>query len=171
MNSTFQLGLLGISAWATGMLVAVGVAVADSQTLSAERLLDVCSSRTIAEVTVKGGRLGWEVIPSTDPSTVSWRQSFISYNGGSVDVVGWRKRSTDNEETISFWVAQGPNAHKACSYSIKVAGRLLDDLTESLGRPSQFDKDEVATTAFWKRGSGEISFSQVGSTATVVISP
>ena len=148
-----------------------GSSIAAPQTLTPKRLLEVCSSETIAEVTAKGNQLGWETIPATDPSTMEWRRSFVSYNGGSVDVVGWRKSSTENVETISFWVAEGPNAHRACSYSVNVADGRLDALIELLCRPSSLYKDEVSTTAFWKQGKREISYSQVGSAAGVVISP
>lgn len=171
MNLEYWRGFVGVSAWVISTLTAVGFTVAAPHTLSPARLLEVCSSETIAEVTAKGDQLGWEAVPATDPGTIEWRQSFMSYNGGSVDVVGWRKNSTENEESISFWIAQGPNAHKACSYSVKVAGGLLDALIELLGRPSNLDRNEVAITAFWKPGRGEVSFSQVGSAALVVVSP
>ena len=161
----------GVWALAIGTFMAGGVSIAAPQALSPKRLLEVCNSQSIAEVTAKGNQLGWETVPATDPSTVEWRKSFVSYNGGSVDVVGWRKTSTENVEVLSFWVAEGPNAHKACSYSINVADGLLDALIELLGRPSTLHKDEVSTTAFWKQGTREISYSQVGTAAGVVISP
>ncbi|MEF0944305.1 hypothetical protein [Rhizobium sp. BR 362] len=163
--------IFGAAAYAISTLSAGGFALAEVQALSPPRLMEVCSSETVAEATAKGNQLGWDAIPATDPDTVKWRQSFMSYNGGTVDVVGWRKTSTENEELISFWVAQDPNAHTACAYTVKVAGGLLDALIELLGRPSNLDKNEVATTALWKRGSQEISFAQVGSGAEVVISP
>lgn len=58
----------------------------------------------------------------------------------------------ENEEPISFWVARGPYARKACSYSVKIADRLSDALIEFLGHPSNLDR-KVATTAFCNRCS------------------
>ncbi len=33
------------------------------------------------------------------------------YNGGSVEVVGWKRKQSDSTDSLSFWIAVGPSGH------------------------------------------------------------
>jgi hypothetical protein len=94
---------------------------------------------------------------------------FIAYNGGTVEVSGWQRGDNISDDSLSFWIARGPNGHRACSLTVTNPAKLLDDLSERFGAPTSLDKRELGTTAVWKRGSTEISFSQVGSNAVLYV--
>lgn len=57
--------------------------------MPAERLLTICEAPTVQTAMIKGDELGWPRL--TDAETEEWRRSFVAYNGGSVDVMGWRQ--------------------------------------------------------------------------------
>jgi hypothetical protein len=150
------------------VLFAIGSAAAMPPTLTLPQLLDFCDSQTIASAEAKGDQLGWRRM--TDADLKDWRTGFIAYNGGSVEVSGWRRGDKASDDSLSFWVARGPNEHRACAYTVTDPARLFDDLSERFGTPTSLDKREFGTTAVWKRGSSaEISFSQVGSSAVLYV--
>ncbi|MBP2573663.1 hypothetical protein [Agrobacterium tumefaciens] len=149
--------------------LSVGVATAMPADITAERLLNICEAPTVQAAMIKGDEFGWPRL--TDAETEEWRRSFVAYNGGSVDVVGWRHEKAGGAESLSFWVAIGPNGHKACAYSTLRPAGFLDALSERLGAPDNLDKNDAikSTTAWWKRGAVEYSFVQVGSSAVINI--
>lgn len=138
--------------------------------MTVDRLIDICTVSSIKDASAKGDALGWQRTPQADMS--EWRSAFVKYNGGSVDVVGWDRAPSDHTDTLSFWVAVGPNAHQACAYSTKRPAGLMDALKARLGSPDTFDKmEEIETvTAFWKKNGMEYAFAQVGSAASIHIS-
>jgi hypothetical protein len=148
-------------------LFAVGSAAATPPTLTLPQLLDFCDSQTMASAEAKADQFGWHRM--TDADLKDWRTGFIAYNGGSVDVLGWRRGDKAGDDSLSFWVARGPNGHQACAYSVTNPATLFDDLSARFGAPTSLDKRESATTAVWKRGAAEISFSQVGSSAVLYV--
>ncbi|MEH0293418.1 hypothetical protein V6R98_12595 [Agrobacterium sp. CCNWLW71] len=146
-----------------------GMATAMPADMTAERLLNICEAPTVQTAMVKGNELGWQRL--TDAETEEWRRSFVADDGGSVDVVGWRREEVGRVESLSFWLATGPNGHKACAYSTSRPAGFLDALSERLGAPDNLDKNDAieSTTAWWRRGAVEYSFVQVGSSAVVNI--
>ncbi|MFB9951481.1 hypothetical protein ACFFP0_21745 [Rhizobium puerariae] len=161
----------GMDRMATGLtiltLLASGAAAAMPSPLTVPRLLDICLSSTVSEATAKGNALGWGRMK--DQETEEWRTNFLAYNGGSVDVIGWRRGENEGDGLLSFWIAKGPNSHRACSYSLAGPSKLLAALIEQLGTPGTSDKSDLGTTAYWKHGSMEVSFSQFGSSTIVNI--
>lgn len=157
----------GISA----ALLNIGAAAAMPVDMTVDRLLNICKAPTVQSAIVSGNELGWQ--RQTDAELEEWRSHFVAYNGGSVDVVGWRRDNAGGAESLSFWIAVGPNGHKACAYSTKKPDGLLDALSESLGAPDSLDKHDAIETisAFWKRGAIEYNFTQVGSSAGITIGP
>lgn len=147
--------------------LSIGVAAAMPMEMTADRLLDICGALTVQGAMEKGDELGWQRM--TDAETEEWRTHFVGYNGGSVEIVGWRRDSAGGADSLSFWVAVGPSGHKACAFSTKKPAGFLDALSERLGVPDTFDKTEAAevTSAWWKRGTVEYSFTQVGSSAVI----
>lgn len=141
------------------------VAVAMPVDMTADRLLDICEAPTVQAVLVKGDELGWPRM--TDAETEDWRRHFVAYNGGSVEVVGWR----DEAESLSFWIATGPNGHKACAYSTARPAGFLDALSKRLGAPDNLDRNDAieSTMARWTRSPVEYSFVQVGASAIINI--
>lgn len=87
------------------------VAMAMPVDMTADRLLDICEAPTVQAAMVKGDELGWPRL--TDAETQEWRRSFVGYNGGSVEVVGWRGERSSKVELLSFWIATGLNGHRA----------------------------------------------------------
>ncbi len=148
------------------MLSAVQPVAAAPATLSMEQLLDLCASTTVADAAVKGDVLGWPRM--TDAQTRSWRLSFLHFNGGSVSSVGWKRPQAAGETLLSFWIATGPNAHRACSYTATDATGLLDALTRQLGAPASLNTSEVSTSAHWQHGQREITFVQVNAGSTLI---
>ncbi|MGO4449118.1 hypothetical protein AB4Y96_09340 [Phyllobacterium sp. TAF24] len=150
------------------ILVLAADAAALPKTLTAAQLVDVCSSSTVSDASGKGDHLGWQRMSEAD--THEWRTSFLAYNGGTVDAIGWRRGEGERDGSLSFWIATGPNAHKACMYSVGDPTGLLDDLTARLGTPNTLDKKDFGATASWKQGSMEGYYSQTGQSAIVSIS-
>lgn len=171
MNSIFRPGVIGLPALAAAMLIAGGCAIAAAEPLSPARMLDVCTSRSVAEAGAKGDRLGWQAVPDSDPDMANWKKSYVGYNGGSVAVVSWHNQSGESLETLSFWVGQGPNPGQVCAYTTTKADKLLDELTAIFGTPSALDRNEMLTSGSWKWQGNDIFFSQIGSTAEVSVSP
>ncbi|MEO9340214.1 hypothetical protein ABFT80_22535 [Mesorhizobium sp. SB112] len=149
----------------------IGAAAAMPVDMTVDRLLNICKAPTVQAAIASGNELGWP--RQADAELEKWRTHFVAYNGGSVDVVGWRRDNAGGAESLSFWIAVGPNGHKACAYSTKKPDGLLDALSESLGAPDSLEKNDTIETisAFWKRGAIEYSFTQVGSYAGVTIGP
>ncbi len=148
-----------------------GAAKATPTDMTVDRLFDICEAPTVRAATEKADELGWRRL--ADAETKEWRTRFLAYNGGSVEGASWRRSLTDGIESLSFWIAVGPNAHKACTYSTQKPAGLLGALSERLGAPDNLDKDAMieSIAASWKRGAVEYSFVQVGSSAVINIGP
>ncbi|MCP2137509.1 hypothetical protein J2S28_004612 [Rhizobium sp. SLBN-94] len=138
--------------------------------MTVERLLDICEAPTVQAVVVKGDELDWQRL--TDANIGEWRRSFVGYNGGSADVVGWRDEKAGKAQLLSFWIATGPNGHKACAYTTPTPASFMDALSERFGAPDNIDKNDVieSVTAGWKRGAVDYSFVQIGSSAVINMS-
>jgi hypothetical protein len=149
------------------VLIAVQPAAATPALPTLTQLFDFCGSQTMAEAEAKADQFGWR--RTTDADLHDWRAGFIAYNGGTVEVSGWRRGDKTTDDSLSFWIARGPSEHRACSYTVTNPAKLLDDLSERLGAPTSLDKRELATTAVWKLGATEVSFSQVGSSAVLYV--
>lgn len=149
----------------------IGAATAMPEDMTVDRLLAICEAPGVQAATVKGEALGWKRL--TDAETEEWRNNFVTYNGGSVEVVGWRREKTGHADLLSFWVAVGPNVHKACSYSTARSAGLLDALSGRLGEPDILDRHDAAEviSASWTRGAVVYSFAQVGSSVTFAVGP
>ncbi|MCZ4431854.1 hypothetical protein O3S81_19240 [Agrobacterium sp. SOY23] len=147
-----------------------GEAAATPADMTVERLLTICEASTVLEAMVNGDELGWKRL--TDADIDEWRRSFVGHNGGSVDVVGWRHEREGGAELLSFWIAVGPDGHKACAFTTPRPAGFLDALSDRLGSPDNLDKNDVieSVTAAWKRGAVDYSFVQVGSSAVINIS-
>ncbi|RFC65865.1 hypothetical protein DY251_16310 [Mesorhizobium denitrificans] len=137
--------------------------------MTTDRFLDICDAPNVQAAALKGDQLGWQRL--TKAETEEWRSNFLNYNGGSVDVVGWPRERKARSDSMSFWVAVGPNAHKACAYSTARPGGWLDALSARLGEPDTLDKDDTVEviSASWTRGTVEYSFAQAGSSASITI--
>ncbi|CUX32727.1 conserved exported hypothetical protein [Agrobacterium tumefaciens str. CFBP 5621] len=151
-------------------LLSFGEAAATPADMTVERLLTICEAPTVQEAMVGGDKLDWKRL--TDADIDEWRRSFVGYNNGSVDVVGWRHEREGGAELLSFWIAAGPDGHKACAYTTSRPSGFLDALSDRLGAPDNLDKNEVieSVTAGWKRGAVDYSFVQVGTSAVINIS-
>lgn len=153
------------------LLSGIGASGAMVTETTVNRVLDICDAITVAEASAKGHELGWQRMADSDME--EWRRSFVAYNGGSVDVVGWRREQADGEETFSFWIAEGPNGHKACIYSTRDAAGVLDALSQRLGEPQNLERYDEAemVSAWWVEGEREYSFTQTGSSAMIAVGP
>lgn len=160
MRAGILIGAVLGTAFGTGSAMA-------APALTPAQIFDICSSSTISEGATKGDRLGWQ--RRSDARLEEWRRGFVAYNGGSVEVLAWQRGEKDGDDSLSFWIARGPNEHRACSYSTSNPAGLLDALSEHFGAPNALDKYDFGTTAYWKRGVTQVTFSQVGSNASVNI--
>lgn len=151
-------------------LLSFGEAAATPADMTVDRLLDVCEAPTVQEAMVNGDKLDWQRLSNDDIE--EWRRSFVGYNGGSVDVVGWRHEREGGAELLSFWIAAGPDGHKACAFTTPRPAGFMDALSERLGAPDNLDKNDAinSVTALWKRGAIDYSFVQVGASAVINIS-
>lgn len=149
------------------VLLAVQPAAATPPLPTLTQLFDFCGSQTMTEAEAKADQFGWRRMADADLH--DWRAGFIAYNGGTVEVSGWRRGDNISDNSLSFWIARGPDGHRACLLTVTNPAKLLDDLSERFGAPTSLDKRELGTTAVWKRGSTEISFSQVGSNAVLYV--
>lgn len=149
----------------------IGAATAMPENMMVDRLLAICEAPSVQVAAIEGDKLGWQRM--TDAETKEWRTHFLSYNGGSVEAVGWRRKSADQSDLLSFLIATGPNGHKACTYSTTKPDGLLDALSASLGAPDTQTKEDAVEmiSAYWKRREVEYSFTQVGSSATIAVGP
>lgn len=146
-----------------------GAAMSSTLDVTLDRLLDICAAATVEAASLKGDMLGWSRL--SDAQVDDWRRHFLIYNGGTVDVVGWRRDPDSDEEAVSFWIADGPNSHKACTYSTASGNGLLEALSERLGKPDTLDKNDVAdsVSSFWQRNSVDYSFTQIGARSLLSI--
>lgn len=149
----------------------IGAATAMPEDMTVDRLLAICEAPDVQAATVKGEELGWKRL--TDAETEEWRTHFVGYNGGSVEAVGWRREMAGQADSLWFWVAVGPNGHKACTYSTARPDGLLDALSAHLGPPDTLNKEAAIEmiSAYWKQGAVEYSFTQIGSSATIAVGP
>lgn len=145
-----------------------GVSPAWAMALDIDGLLGVCHATTLAEATAAGERLGW--VQADPQAPEDWRSGFLSYNGGPVDVVDWRQGKAEKDEALSFWIAGGVNAHRACTYSVTDGTALLAALTDQFGVPKQSDTTPFGSSAYWSSDGYEIAFTHVASSAMVNIS-
>lgn len=136
--------------------------------LTTAKLLDFCRSTTVAEAESKGNLLGWRKTGDADNN--GWREGFLGMNGGTVDIVTWRRGENDADGILSFWVANGESRHRACSYSTGTPDGLLDSLKQEFGTPTDVLNHDFGEVVTWTQGSMEVSFSRVNSSAGIVIS-
>ena len=134
---------------------------------SIPQLLELCASTSMAEATTRGERLGWQRL--SEARLEPWRSGFLRHNGGTVEVVGWQRGEREGEGSLSFWIAKGPNAHRACYLSVTGAAGLLDALSEALGQPGSLDKTADIVAASWTSGPAQIQFAQTGASAVLNI--
>jgi hypothetical protein len=155
---------------ATVVSIYAGSSAAAPVEMTVDRLISICMASDIQDVSAKGEELGWQRMSEADTS--EWRSAFQGYNGGSVEVVGWKREQSDSTDSLSFWIAVGPSGHQACTYSTDHPAGLLDALKARLGSPDDFEKMEEieSTTAFWNKEGIEYAFSQTGSSAMIQIS-
>ncbi|SHJ87737.1 hypothetical protein SAMN02745194_03620 [Roseomonas rosea] len=146
-------------------LLATQPAAATPALPSIPKLLELCASTTMAEATARGERLGWQRL--SDTRLEPWRSGFLRHNGGTVEVVGWQRGEKEGEGALSFWIAKGPNAHRACYFSAAGAPGLLNDLSEALGEPDNLDKTADIVLASWTFGPTQVQFAQTGASAVV----
>lgn len=139
--------------------------------MTVDHLLNICEASNVQAARERGDELGWQRL--TDAETEEWRTHFTGYNGGTVEIIGWRRDKSGRADSLSFWATKGLNGHKMCSYSTRKVGGLLDDLSEQLGAPDNLDKNDTIEniTAWWLRETVEYSFVKVGSSAIVTIGP
>lgn len=90
------------------LIACAGTAVAMPTDMTVARLLNICEASTVREAAPMGDELGWQRL--ADSETEEWRASLVASNGGSLELVGWRQAQASGEETLSFWIAVGPNA-------------------------------------------------------------
>lgn len=149
----------------------VGAAGAMEMDMAVHHLLDICEARTVEAASAKGDALGWRRM--ADAETEEWRTNFVAYNGGSVDLVGWRREQAGGTELLSFWIAVGPNGHRACAYSTTEPAGILGALSERLGEPDSLEENDAIDliSAWWTRGDRQYSFAQVGSSVAINIGP
>lgn len=147
-----------------------GEAAATPADTMVDRLLDICEASTVQEAMVNGDKLEWQRLSNADIE--EWRRNFVGYNGGSVDLVGWRHEREGGVELLSFWIAAGPDGHKACAFTTPRPAGFMDALSERLGAPDNLDKNDAinSVTALWKLGAIDYSFVQVGASAVINIS-
>ena len=128
-------------------------------------ILDVCEAVTLDEATAKGERLGWPAAPEDR----DWRAGFERHNGGTVQVVGWRRSEREGDGLLSYWVASGPNAHTACGFVTDQPG-LMEAIRDRFGAPNTLKKQGDIVSAFWQRASAEVSFTRVGANSNLNLS-
>lgn len=133
-----------------------------------DRILDLCASTTIAQAATQGDALGWD--RAEGPRYKAWRDSFVAYNGGSVEAVSWRRGTREADGQLSFWIARGPNAHRACTYSVPDPEGLLDALTRRFGAAPGLDRQSYGAAAMWSSGGATIAYSAVGAGALLNVS-
>lgn len=85
-------------------------------------------------------------------------------------MIAWRQGKAEKDEALSFWIAGGANAHRACTYSVTDGAALLAALTDQFDVPEQSDTTPIGGSAYWFSGGYEIAFTQVASSAMVNIS-
>lgn len=128
-------------------------------------ILDVCDATTLDEAAGRGERLGWPAAPEDR----AWRARFERYNGGTVRVISWRRSEREGDGLLSYWVASGPNAHRACAFTTSQP-QLLEAMRGRFGTPDTFEEQGDIVSAFWQRADAEISFTRVGASSLLNLS-
>lgn len=132
-----------------------------------QQVLDICESPTVREAAKKGDTLAWTKMTAAQAST--WRKTFLEYNDGTVDVVGWLRGPEVGGDAISFWIAKGRNPHQACSYTPADPATLRQALISHLGTPERADENALVTMLEWTHGHHALIFTQSGTAASLMI--
>jgi hypothetical protein len=145
-----------------------GAAIAAAPPLPPVQLvLDICESSTVAQAAGKGDTLGWSRM--TAAQSKEWRTTFVDYNGGTVELVGWVRGPEVGGDAISFWIAKGQNPHQACSYTPADPAALRAALVAHLGAPARADENAIVTMLEWTHGRYALIFSQSGAAGSLMI--
>ncbi|WP_339510525.1 hypothetical protein [Ochrobactrum sp. MYb379] len=140
---------------------------AEPTDMTAEKLLDICTSSTAQIAGKKGDVLGWQKMTGAEKDEL--RDALIGYNPDSVEIVGWQNKTIGLPDVL--WFATRTLRLKLCSYSSRNAAGLLDGLSKHLGTPERLERDNTAKsiTASWSKNSLEYDFFQARSSAIVTI--
>lgn len=138
---------------------------AEPTEMTAEKLLDICTSPTAQIAGKKGDVLGWQKM--TDAEKDELRLSLG--NASLIEIVGWRRSGTGRPEFL--WFATNAAHLMTCWYRKPDAAGLLDSLSKHLGSPDELDRNDAANsvTALWLRNELEYSIVQFRSSAIVTI--
>lgn len=138
---------------------------AEPTDMTAEKLLDICTSSTAQIAATKGDVLGWQKM--TDVERDELRISLG--NAASTEIVGWRRSGTGSPEFL--WFATNAAHLMTCWYRKPDARGLLDSLSKHLGSPDELDRNDATNsiTASWLRNELEYSIVQFRSSAIVTI--
>lgn len=150
-------------------VVAMSFACAASAApLELDDIVAVCASVSMAEATARADALAWRPVPDADLD--DWRQGFAAHDARAVVVRAWRQSEHDDADRLSFWIAAGPGGHVACSFDTASAEDLLDRVTARFGTPTTLERHTSGVTAMWSHAGGQVSYSQVGTHAGLVLS-
>ena len=142
-------------------------AASEQPPVNVEIIVDVCMALNVSDAAVKGGALHWHRIIDKE-----WEKSFTRYNGGTVEVVGWRGGDDERDGLLSFWIANGPSPHKSCSYIGPASGEeIIKETTARLGVPSTLKTDELGTFAEWGVDSERVELYRVGTLVSITFLP
>ncbi|GAK73483.1 hypothetical protein RRU01S_44_00020 [Agrobacterium rubi TR3 = NBRC 13261] len=166
-----KLGLIITLCGGFAIFLTIGDTRADSTDAIVENVLNICSAPDVRTAIDRANHLGWR--RQTDAQVGEWRKAFVGYNGGSVDAVAWNNGEGDKVDKLSFWVATGPNGHKACAYTTRSPDGLREAMEKRLGPPEMSEKNDniQSRSASWTRGGLVYRFGQVGSAAGINVGP
>ncbi|MCD4514312.1 hypothetical protein LQT97_24075 [Brucella pseudogrignonensis] len=139
--------------------------IAEPMDMTAEKLLDICTSSTVQIAGTKGDVLGWQKM--TDAERDELRSTLG--NPSSTEIVGWRRSGTGRPEFL--WFATHAARVMTCWYTKPDATGLFESLSKHLGSPDELDRNDAANsiTALWLQNELEYSFVQLRSSAIVTI--
>lgn len=149
------------------LLPLCAAAASEQTSVNVKMIVDVCMASNISDAVVKGQALHWHRIIDKE-----WEDSFIRYNGGTVEVVGWRRGDDERDGLLSFWIANGPSPHRSCSYIGPANGEeILKETTARLGAPLTLETDYIGTFAEWGVNSERVELYQVGTLVSITFLP
>ncbi|MBK0023913.1 hypothetical protein IAE29_23510 [Ochrobactrum sp. S46] len=164
-NSTRQYLLCVIMSAFCAATLNIKSVTAEPIDMTAEKLLDICTSSTAQIAGKKGDVLGWQKM--TDAEKNDLRISLG--NASSIEIVGWRRSGTGSPEFL--WFATNAAHLMTCWYRKPDATGLLDSLSKHLGSPDELDRNDAtrSITVSWLRNELEYSTVQFRSSAIVTI--
>lgn len=145
------------------LFLALAITPLQAAEVTPDQYFEVCDSTNMQAALTKAESFGWKQVP--DAELADWRRGYEQYNSVTVEVASWRNGDEADAQIVSFWIASGANAHRACTYNANRESGLRQALIERYGEVADATPDLV----YWALGKTQAGYSRSGTAVYVNI--